>query len=89
VLNLLLDEGDLPVDRIPNLVRHFYLVKNPVKALIRDLNQLLELGAISVGSGPEHVFSINLDWPTQITETEFFERVKNMPKVKLRWFRGP
>jgi hypothetical protein len=27
-----------------------------------------------------------LDWPTKITETEFFQRVKAMPKAKLHGF---
>ena len=28
----------------------------------------------------------NLDWPTKITETEFFRRVKEMPKGKSYGF---
>jgi hypothetical protein len=32
------------------------------------------------------MFSINLDWPAQITETEFFKRVKEMPKAKIYGF---
>jgi hypothetical protein len=32
------------------------------------------------------LLSINLDWPTQITETEFFKRVKEMPKGKVYGF---
>ena len=27
-----------------------------------------------------------LEWPTQITETEFFARVKQMPKAKTHSF---
>jgi hypothetical protein len=30
--------------------------------------------------------SANLEWPTQITETEFFKRVKAMPKGKVYGF---
>jgi hypothetical protein len=29
---------------------------------------------------------INLQWPTQITETEFFRLVKTLPKGKLHGF---
>ena len=32
------------------------------------------------------LLSINLDWPTQITETEFFTRVREMPKGKVYGF---
>ena len=32
------------------------------------------------------VLSINLDWPMQITETEFFRRIKEMPKGKVYGF---
>jgi hypothetical protein len=30
--------------------------------------------------------SINLEWPTQITETEFFKRAKELPKAKVYGF---
>jgi len=30
--------------------------------------------------------SINLEWPTQITATEFFKRVKEMPKANVHGF---
>lgn len=59
------------------------------KALIRDLNYLIGLGAVSferIGDPPNIVLRIHLDWPTQITETEFFRRVKEMPKGKLHRF---
>lgn len=90
ILNLLLDEGEM---LLPDLVRRtssFYALKNPQKALIRDLNYLLGLNAIAGRKPPEEdravVVSINLDWPTQITETEFFKRVRNMPKGKVHGF---
>ncbi len=34
----------------------------------------------------DFLLSINLEWPTQITETEFFKRVKEMPKAKVHGF---
>jgi hypothetical protein len=61
-------------------------VRNPRKALIRDLNYLIMLEAI-LGKRPadavQLIFSINLDWPTRITETDFFKRVKEMAKAKV------
>ncbi|MEK6607032.1 MAG: hypothetical protein AABZ30_05155, partial [Myxococcota bacterium] len=67
----------------------FYTVKNPWKALVRDLGYLIGLGAISAtrpAAGADHVIGVNLKWPTEITETEFFRRVKVMPKGKVHGF---
>jgi len=32
------------------------------------------------------VLTANLDWPTQITETEFFRLIKTMPRGKIHGF---
>jgi hypothetical protein len=89
ILNLLLDTGEIPLADISGKTRQFYSVKNPGKALVRDLSYLIQLGSLNVKKLPEEkgfLFSINLDWPTQITETEFFKRVKDMPKGKVYGF---
>jgi Fic family protein len=89
ILNLLLDAGEIPLADISGRTRQFYSVKNPGKALVRDLSYLVQLGALDVKKLPAEkgfLFSINLDWPTQITETEFFRRVKDMPKGKVYGF---
>jgi hypothetical protein len=57
--------------------------------LIRDLSYLIAMGAIGSKRLPDNtgfLISINLDWPTKITETEFFQRVKAMPKGKVYGF---
>jgi len=28
------------------------------------------------------IVKINLDWPSEITETKFFEKIKKLPKAK-------
>ncbi len=86
ILSLLLDEGRAVTlsDLTPRL-RPFYAVKNPHKAMIRDLNYLIGLQAVRVdrpAGDADPLLSANLDWPTQITETEFFRRVKELPKGK-------
>jgi len=89
LLNLLLDQGELVLGVVRERTVHLYAVKNPNKALARDLNYLLELQAIRVREleePPGYALSVNLEWPTQITETEFFRRVKAMPKGKLYGF---
>jgi Fic family protein len=89
LLNLLLDQGELVLGVVRERTVHLYAVKNPSKALARDLIYLLELQAIRVRELEEsrgYAVSVNLEWPTQITETEFFRRVKAMPKGKVYGF---
>ena len=52
--------------------------------MVRDLNELISLGAIEARAveGHEYELAVRLSWPTEITETEFFKRIKEMPKAK-------
>ena len=89
LLNLLLDEEEIMLTALTERTRHFYTVKNPYKALIRDLKYLIGMGAISAqrqADKTSFLISLNLKWPTEITETEFFQRVKAMPKGKVYGF---
>lgn len=89
ILNVLLDAEELSLVDLATRTRAFYTVKNPHKALIRDMNYLIQLQAIRIRKLPDDQgfsLSINLEWPTQITETEFFRRVKDMPKGKVYGF---
>jgi hypothetical protein len=89
VLNLLLDVEEITLTELTKRTVSFYKVKDPWKALIRDLNYLIELKAIGAEALPErtgHRIHIRLEWPTQITETEFFRQVKAMPKAKVHGF---
>jgi Fic family protein len=63
-------------------------LKNPHKARIRDINYLLRLRAMGYNKLPEnrYEFFARLEWPTEITETEFFKSVKEMPKAKTHGF---
>jgi len=63
----------------------FYVsLNNPRKALIRDVNDLIRLQAISAKQlkDKEWLIMIRLDWPMQITETSFFEQVQKLPTAK-------
>lgn len=91
LLNLLLDEQEMKLALLTERTRHLYTVRNPYKALVRDLNYLIQLRAISAKRLPapenhDFLISIQLGWPTEITETEFFKRVKAMPKGKVYGF---
>jgi Fic family protein len=89
LLQLLLEEESLTLAALEKRTVHFYKVGNFRKALIRDLSYLIQLQAIQVKQLPDKsdfLLSINLEWPTQITETEFFKRVKEMPKAMAHGF---
>ena len=59
-------------------------LKSPEKAFIRDINGLFALGVLRVDRGPDDSarFSVDLDWPAKITESEFFKRVQELPKTR-------
>jgi hypothetical protein len=61
---------------------------NRMKTFMRDVNGLLELGAVRVVKSEDQTVTLraNLDWPQQITESEFFLTVKRMPKAKTYSF---
>ena len=85
LLGLLLDEEEITLTELTKRTAHFYAMKNPYKALVRDLDYLIELNAVWATRRPENagfLLSIRLDWPTKITDAEFFRRVKEMPKVQ-------
>ena len=87
ILKLLLRGDAVTLERLIQTVIHRYSqLQNPDKALTRDLAQLLHLKAISVRQDDKKTRWINLrlEWPTEITETDFFERVKSFPKAKTR-----
>jgi Fic family protein len=89
LLNVLLDEGEAPLRQVDQKTRHLYLVKNPYKALVRDLNYLVLLQALRARRAPDGgdwLLSVNLEWPAQITESEFFKRAKGLPKAKVHGF---
>jgi Fic family protein len=89
LLQLLLDRESLNFSEIIKQTMGLYHVKNPLKALVRDLSYLATLQAIEIKQTDnklDAIISINLNWPTQITESEFFKRVKEMPKAKIHGF---
>jgi Fic family protein len=61
-------------------------ITNSRGALSRDILGLIELGALTLEQVPNQekkwTVEIKLDWPARITEGEFFEKIKKMPKAK-------
>lgn len=66
----------------------YHELAKPVEAQYRDLNYLISLGAIMYrkDSHERYIIMPNLDWPTQITHTDFMEKIRNMPKAKGHLF---
>ena len=82
ILNVLLENDEMLWPDLHKRTLGLYKsLSDPSKALFRDLGSLLALGAIRWHKDPPR-FSINLDWPTQITETDFFEIIKRLAKAK-------
>lgn len=93
ILQLLLEDNELDLHELyKKMEKSYKALGNPFKALFRDLDNLIDLKAIIPRKDtgrtktPTWTFAINLDWPTTITETEFFETVSHLPKAKTHSF---
>jgi Fic family protein len=89
ILQLMLAVDEISLDDLELKIRYIYNHKSWYKALIRDLNYLLRLKAIKARPGPGgegFVLWVNLEWPTEITDTEFFQKTRDMPKAKVHGF---
>jgi Fic family protein len=84
LLNIFLEKEKVSYMDLVNATEHAYSVlKAGSKARLRDVIHLLNVGAITVkGEKSPYSFEINLDWPKEITENGFMERVKKLPKAK-------
>lgn len=86
MLSLLLEHESMPVsDFLNRLSAEYAKLAAPTQAMSRDLNMLMGLRAIGVHQptqdGKWHV-RVNLNWATEVTETAFFQEIKNLPKAK-------
>jgi Fic family protein len=91
ILQMLLDVDSMELEELWKRTRPAYQnLDVPVKAFNRDIGSLLELGSITAnrltGPPPSWIVTANLAWPSEITESAFFMRVKNMPKGKTYSF---
>jgi Fic family protein len=85
ILKLLLDKDQLELNELARALDGLYKpLGNPRKAIMRDIVHLMNLGTIKAEEAEKNriLISIDLTWPTTITESEFFERVRQLPKVK-------
>ena len=86
ILKLLLRKDSMELRDLMAATRPLYdELKNPAHALVRDLRQLEHLTAVTFRHDANNDLwwvELRLEWPTEITQTAFFERVKNFPKAK-------
>jgi len=63
-------------------------IKNPGKAFQRDMSNLVNLGAVRIERVAEKKWkvAVRLEWPSEITESAFFQKIKQMPKGKTYGF---
>jgi Fic family protein len=89
ILKLLLSNDSMLLDDIFKRTQiNYHALKKPTEGLLRDLGHLIDLGAIDfhkIGDG-RYEINLRLEWATEITETEFFEKVKRLPKAKSHPF---
>jgi Fic family protein len=92
ILQFLLDApSDVSLfELIKRTDKSYQTLGNPLKALFRDLDNLIALGAVieteDLSSQAKYFYRVNLEWPTKITETEFFKVVSQLPKAKSHRF---
>ena len=90
LLKILLEFDELTALDLMQKANTFYIsLDHWEKAIVRDIFSLVGLGAIrlmpALPDAPtidRDRFSINLNWPQEIDESEFLRRMKAMPKGK-------
>lgn len=79
ILEVLLDGGSISLDELVNRVRVDYsALKFPVRALARDLVELIDLSAVVLD---EERVTVNLAWPQQFSDSELLARYESMPSA--------
>ena len=82
ILELLQDSGAMSLDGLLRLGRANYgNLKFSERAQMRDLSWLLVLEAIQIDDERE-LITVNLDWPQQMSETNFLRRIETMPSAQ-------
>jgi Fic family protein len=90
ILRLLLETDEFDTYELFKKIQNSYeRLSNPAKAYFRDLDGLVDLRAVIPFRRDQKTpwcIKLNLEWPTTITETEFFEIVSKLPKAKTHSF---
>lgn len=89
ILKALLEVEFIDWHELTQKMRPLYAdVTNFGRTIIRDVNGLNQLGAINVNKVAENKWEISIrpQWPQEITESAFFEKVNKLPKGKTYGF---
>ena len=81
LLETLLDTDSMNMgvnDIVAHTFIHYQHLKHAVRAFLRDIVGLIDLGAVEFRNG---YLRINLEWPQQVSESELLERYENMPSA--------
>lgn len=79
MLELLLEAGPLePVELLDRTEYRYASLKYPGRAQIRDIIDLIDLGALTLDHDR---IAVNLDWPQQVSESEMLERLERGTSV--------
>jgi len=88
ITSYILDNGAIRAHDLFKMMRlrGVYTLKDNWAAFVRDVSGLANLSAISLRGDNENpgnpIVSARLQWPTEITDTEFFKRTREMPRAK-------
>lgn len=81
ILDLLLEEGEQPARQIYYRMAGVYAsLRNPWKAFLRDISDLLEIGAVEEGASS---LSPRLAWPSEITAARFMEHYSQAARFSM------
>lgn len=89
ILKILLEVDSMDFNRLLKMTESAYrTLKDPLGGLVRDLLNLRDLSAISIKQIGEsrYELAVNPEWPTRLTETDFFATMKQYPKAKTLSF---
>lgn len=88
IMKVLLESEWIDFPGLLRRIRPLYTsLKIPDKAILRDLNYLIQLKAVKFEEWENtYRIAIRLEWPTEITETRFFDYWKNLPRAKTHSF---
>lgn len=85
ILRVLLDSYPIEIKALYHrVIQKYENLKTPAQAFLRDLSGLEEIRAIEANRKPSDTWEIKprLEWPQEITETDFLKRIKSLPKAK-------
>ena len=92
ILQLLLEaEAPVELNELFERLRRIYSdLKEPRRAVFRDLNYLLRLRAVDAKREEDtYLLSVRLAWATEITETEFYRELNRLPEAKTHLVLAP